>query len=104
MDRVLPSRELTQAWLDAGPLRGHPNSTDEWTIVAAYAEGRLVDREVTDYEAAANELHQHGPRYADPYDGPAPPQTENWRDCGGADAHEDASRRAVDAALPDQEV
>ncbi len=51
-DRVLPSRELTQAWLDAGPLRGHPNSTDEWTIVQAYASGRLVDRETIDYEAA----------------------------------------------------
>ncbi len=44
-ERVLPSRELTQAWLDAGLLRGHPNSTDEWTIVRAYAEGRLPDRE-----------------------------------------------------------
>ena len=47
----LPSRELAQAWLDAGQLRGHPNSIDEWTIVRAYAEGRLPDREAIDYEA-----------------------------------------------------
>ena len=64
-DRVLPSRELAQAWLDAGQLRGHPNSIDEWTIVRAYADGRLVDREAFDYEAAAATIalssHLHPP-------------------------------------------
>ena len=97
-ERVLPSREL--AAVIAAPYKGKPGEIEHfYKIITAYAEGRLVDREAIDYEAAANELHQHGPRYAEPYDGPAPPQTKNWRDCGGADAHEDASRRAVDAAL-----
>ena len=95
-ERVLPSSAEVRDYLANNP------PVPIWmqdAIVERYAADGLVDRETIDYEAAANELHQHGPRYAEPYDGPAPPQTKNWRDCGGADAHEDASRRAVDAAL-----
>ena len=57
----LPSRKTAQAWLDQSDLRGHPNSLDEWSIVAAYASDRLVDREAIDYAAI---LLEYDPEFA----------------------------------------
>ena len=50
-ERVLPSREL--AAVIAAPYKGKPGEIEHfYKIITAYAEGRLVDREAIDYEAA----------------------------------------------------
>ena len=52
-DRVLPSREEVTADLEGGGgIVRHNDECDVGVIAWAYVEGRLVDRETIDYEAA----------------------------------------------------